>query len=425
MWDMNLKYELNIGLLLFSSMVTLCILIGILLENRRNKPFMGSFVKLLIANIVMQLAEIGIWSVEAAGGNKVLSIIFSFISYGSGTILIAIYAYCLIGIVREKKQVSYLPAHIILAANLINLILIFISIFNGMIFTVNSKGMFMDGPLAIVSWIFDICGLIAEVLIILYYRKYMGKKSVMCLLSFCLMVFPTLLIQDIWYPVPEMLATTLALIFIFLLFYGEMTSQLIEKEKMLAESRVAITISQIQPHFIYNTLSTIGELCELNPKLAEEVTNNFAQYLRGNLDNMSETRPISFAKELEHVRTYLWLEKMRFQEDLNVVYDIQADNFLIPSLSVQPLVENAVKHGMMGKEGEFTVTVKSRESDTYYEITIIDDGCGINEQKNKKDDKSHIGIINVKSRIEAMVNGKLEINSKLGEGTTAIIRIPK
>ena len=191
----------------------------------------------------------------------------------------------------------------------------------------------------------------------------------------------------------------------------------------LQESRIAIMISQIQPHFIYNTLGTIQQLCKEDPEQAARLVQNFSIYLRGNFSELDNTVPIRFAKELEHVRCYTEIELIRFP-DMTVRYDIQTEEFLLPALTVQPLVENAIKHGLMGLEEGGTVTVSAYEDQTDYCICVSDDGIGF-DVSGLMDTKKHIGLRNVRERLQAMCGGSLTIESQPGVGTRALIRIPK
>ena len=191
----------------------------------------------------------------------------------------------------------------------------------------------------------------------------------------------------------------------------------------LQENRIAIMISQIQPHFIYNTLGTIQQLCKEDPEQAARLVQNFSIYLRGNFSELDNTVPIRLAKELEHVRCYTEIELIRFP-DMTVRYDIQTDEFLLPALTVQPLVENAIKHGLMGLEEGGTVTISAYEAQSEYCICVSDDGVGF-DVSGLTDTKKHIGIRNVRERLQAMCGGSLTIESQFGKGTSALIRIPK
>lgn len=196
-------------------------------------------------------------------------------------------------------------------------------------------------------------------------------------------------------------------------------------EKELYEAEVQIMVSQIRPHFMYNTLSSIAMLCKLDPDTAYEATINFSDYLRCNMDSLKQTAPVPFTKELEHLKKYLYIEKLRFQDLLNIEYDIQTTDFFLPLLSIQPLVENAVKHGVGMKEDGGTVTIATRETEDAYEVIISDDGVGFDVNEKKDDDRSHVGMENTKKRLRDMCNADIIITSKVGEGTTARVIIPK
>ena len=194
----------------------------------------------------------------------------------------------------------------------------------------------------------------------------------------------------------------------------------------LQESRILLMISQIQPHFLYNMLNTIYHLCDKDIELAKKAVDDFSTYLRNNIDSLSTTELISFNTELEHIKTYIDLEKVRFGEELEIEFDIKSSDFYLPILSIQPLVENAIKHGVSKKRGGGKVTLSSYEDDQNYIITIKDTGVGYDILNTELDDsKSHIGLENVKDRLESRVEGKLVMESEVGVGTTATVYIPK
>jgi len=193
----------------------------------------------------------------------------------------------------------------------------------------------------------------------------------------------------------------------------------------LEQSRIAIMLSQIQPHFLYNSLTSVMDLCDRNPKQAKAAIADFADYLRGNLSSLMTENLISFRTELEHIEKYLRLEKLRFEDELEVVYDIQTQDFMLPALSVQPLIENAVKHGVGQKIGGGTVIIHTYETENEYVIRITDDGVGFAEGEYTNNGGIHVGIENTKKRLDMMMNARLELESKKGEGTTSSIFIPK
>ena len=120
-----------------------------------------------------------------------------------------------------------------------------------------------------------------------------------------------------------------------------------------------------------------------------------------------------------------YIEKLRFGKKLNIVYDIQTENFVLPQLSIQPLAENAVKHGISKKRGGGTLTIATRETENSFEVIVSDDGKGFDVNEIKNDGRSHIGMDNVRRRLREMCGGEVKIESKIGEGTVATVILPK
>ncbi len=201
----------------------------------------------------------------------------------------------------------------------------------------------------------------------------------------------------------------------------------LEKEKItldaeLARSRISTLMSQIHPHFIYNTLGSIEQLCELDPPKAAKLVNDFSKYLRGNFCEIDNTRLIRVSKELEHTEYYIGIEKVRFP-DIEFITEITCCDFSVPALTIQPIVENAVKHGILKREAGGTVKVKVYETDSSYFISVKDNGVGFNVSELERENR--IGLKNIKSRLEAMCGGILHIESIVGVGTKITVEIPK
>lgn len=264
------------------------------------------------------------------------------------------------------------------------------------------------------------------VCLLIRYRRALGMSGWVLLVFY--LVLPTSLIL-IRYPGlgigVHYLSLTCVLLILYSVFHVSKNKRLQEQEMLLAENRIKIMMSQIQPHFLYNSLNSIYYLCDKDPKAAQYATRTFSDYLRANIDSLRQTLPIPFKKELQHTAVYLALEKIRFEEDLNVVWKIQADSFMIPALSLQPLAENAVKYGVMPKKGGGTVTIRTREEDDAFIIECEDDGVGYDPDGVQYDGRTHIGIDNVRERLHLMSGSTLSVTSTEGKGTLALIRLPK
>ena len=422
---------LNGFLLVFSVLVTLFLLIGSVTDVNRTRTFMKHFIILLISNLFMQLGEAGIWFFGGVPENVTVLKVSALMSFVFSYVLIASYTYCLLYFVREKKTVSLLPGHIIAGVCCFFIILSIVSFFNGIFFSYDACGNFVYGPLYGLVRVFDLIGIIWEILFVLRYKKILALRVTLFLITFTVLPLAAMSLQFLWDPTPEYLATTLSLVVIYILFHGEIANRLIENEKQLAkaekqlyESRISVMLSQIQPHFLYNSLNAIRGLCRKDPEQAREAIGSFAEYLRGNMDSLNKREPIPFIRELSHIENYLKLEKFRFGDELKVNYDIKEKNFFIPALSVQPLVENAVKHGICEKENGGTLTLKTYRDGEYIVIEVSDDGIGFDAEKLISEDKerSHIGIQNTRERLKQMIGASLTIESSPGKGTVAKIR---
>lgn len=203
----------------------------------------------------------------------------------------------------------------------------------------------------------------------------------------------------------------------------ELEIEKIALHAQLTESRVSTMMSQIRPHFIYNTLGSIEQLCTLDPLKAGKLVHNFAKYLRGNFGELDNPKPILMSQEMEHVRHYISIENVRFP-DMTFTFEMNSDDFHIPALTVQPIVENAIKHGLMKLPRGGTIRVVSYENDQEYCILVEDNGVGF-DATVPTDHRKHLGLRNIRERLKVMVNGTLEIESTVGVGTKVLIKIPK
>ncbi len=215
----------------------------------------------------------------------------------------------------------------------------------------------------------------------------------------------------------------LSIIVIYSNIYIENNRKLYEQDLELMNKKMDLMISQIQPHFLYNTITTAMALCDTDPKQAKKTIGNFGKYLRTNLNCLKIKTPVPFIDELRHIQVYVGLEKQRFLDKLEVEYDIRVSNFELPILSVQPLVENAIKHGITPKVDGGKVVISTFDDFHNNYIVVEDNGVGFDY--TKENEEIHIGLNNITKRVENFVNGKIKIESEKGIGTKVTITIPK
>ena len=188
-----------------------------------------------------------------------------------------------------------------------------------------------------------------------------------------------------------------------------------ELERSLTDQRLTMMAGQMQPHFLSNTLLSIQELCYTDPEQAADAIVTFSAYLRTNIDFLGLREPIPFEKEYRYIRDYMKIEKMRFGEELSFVTDVETTDFRVPALTVQPLVENAVRHGIRGRSGGGTVWLFVGNDGEAIRLSVCDDGVGF--------DPAAVKARSLKSAAErlAEIDGELSIRSEVGKGTEITI----
>ncbi|MGN0438655.1 MAG: sensor histidine kinase [Lachnospiraceae bacterium] len=203
---------------------------------------------------------------------------------------------------------------------------------------------------------------------------------------------------------------------------AEKDRELAEKERKLTDRRIASMMSQIRSHFIFNVLTTISGYCKIDPKKADETLIRFSRYLRKNIRIIEEEGLIDFDVELEQLEDYVALEQLRFEDMIVFEKELEVSNFQIPPLTIQPIVENAIKHGLIEHNRSGVIWLATKEQDGMIVITVTDDGVGF--LPDACENSQSVGIRNVRFRLENMVDGQLDVESAPGQGTKVTIRIP-
>ena len=195
-----------------------------------------------------------------------------------------------------------------------------------------------------------------------------------------------------------------------------------KREEELREAKVRSMTQQIRPHFIYNTLTSVYVLCREDPEQAMDVIDNFTTYLQSNISAISAAELISFSDELQHTKAYLAVELIRYGDKLTVNYELKYTAFRLPPLTLQPLLENAVKHGVGTGHFPEHILVRTELENNTAVLTIEDDGPGFDP--SQLNDKPHIGLRNVRDRLELMCSGSLDVQSTPNRGTIVTLRVP-
>jgi two-component system LytT family sensor kinase len=195
----------------------------------------------------------------------------------------------------------------------------------------------------------------------------------------------------------------------------------------LTEARLAALTNQINPHFLFNTLNSVSTLIRIDPERARSMIQRLSKILRRLLrksENFSSLR-----EEISFIDDYLAIEMVRFGDKLHFTKEIDEKTLdcLVPSMILQPIIENSIKHGLAKKVDGGTVRLQTWREETRLNILVEDDGMGIPESKLESLSEQGIGVSNVNERLRVLfgTDYQLTIDSRPGEGTRTLIQIPE
>lgn len=299
---------------------------------------------------------------------------------------------------------------------------------NGMLYSVDDMNAYSRGPYFALQMIPPLLIMLINLIALIRRKDRFSPRQKQAFALYVIIPSVCMLIQmrSLGVHLIE-LGTVIASLIMFGNIIADQREKYLMREAENAQLKMDILMAQIRPHFLFNSLTTIKYLISRDPKKADEGISSFMKYLRQNMDSLSSDRLISFKDELDHVKGYLELQKMRFGDELDVEYDIQCEDFMLPSLILAPLVENAVSYGIRRNEDRSgKVTIRSRRTPDGIELIVEDDGPGFVPDALPDDkERSHIGIKNVRERIEKITGGELRIESEIGKGTKATIILPQ
>ena len=252
-------------------------------------------------------------------------------------------------------------------------------------------------------------------------RAKLQPKYFAAFLIYLLPLSASLIVHTfIYFPELIFIGVVLSSLSMFSIILFDQIEQYMRQQRKIAHQRARIMVLEMRPHFIYNAMMSIYYLCAKDPQKAQQVTLDFTAYLRKNFTAIASEDTIPFSEELEHTRAYLAVEQVQFEDSLLVNYDTPHQQFLVPPLTLQPIVENAIKHGMDPESSPLCITIRTRQTDFGSEIIVEDNGPGFAPADNQE---PHIALANIRERLQ-MQGGKLTISPREGGGTIVKVTIP-
>lgn len=426
---MNSQAYTNITLQAFGGLISLMIIVFVGYIRRQQSQSDRLYIRFLLCNTLLLFSNVVSWYLDGRAGmlNRILIIAANCVMYQLhylllGTITSYLAAFFKQWGIRCKRFVQMVWSIVGVGC-----LLVLVSQFNGMYYYIDASNTYHRGEWFLLFPLVGILGVAFDLFFLLSKHKLLHSREYHTFVTLLVLAIAALGVQAVFYGAVYLyITTTFVAISIYVFIQAEQARRLSEQALELERSRTAVMLSQIQPHFLYNALASIKELCDTGEQQStSKALEHFAYYLRGNMDSLLDKRLISFSQEVRHVKDYLYLEKIRFEEKLCIVWKLDVMDFRLPSLTLQPIVENAVRHGITEKKGGGTLTICSKKADNRVTITITDDGEGFDVAQSQDDGRSHIGIENVRSRLEMQCGGSLHIESVRETGTIVTIILPE
>ncbi|MBU5477251.1 histidine kinase [Eubacterium sp. MSJ-21] len=428
------RTSLHIAMLVWGCIFSLIAALCMFMSRNFDKEKRRWMIAMQLVCAILMLCDALAWGYRGVEGARTFLVLYfsNFLVFALSDVLLGLYhgylCCCLFrDFSRQKLQKPVWRIRLGYGISVAALLLVIISQITHWYYSFDSHNFYHRNSGYILSLVMPMLGMLLDVSLLIQYRKRLNHMMFSALLSYVVLPFLATVALAFYYGISlSNIAIFISMILMFVASMMEQNENLARKEKEAADMRISVMMSQIAPHFIYNTLNSIAGLCESNPAEAKETTLAFSEYLRGNLNALSENDLIPFERELKHVTYYLTIEQKRFGARVKVCYDIQEQDFLLPALTLQPIVENAVKHGLCKKKGGGTVIIRTERQEGRICMTVVDDGAGFDDDRTGKtsDGKLHVGIENVRTRLRDMCQGELLIESTKGVGTTVRILIP-
>lgn len=393
--------------------------------SRQNKFFFKTFFSIMIAYITADLLEQTFFYIPGDNFSVFTRIFLFFESLFSAFLLPLLTVNILQS--SHKKAIRQPEFYVNTLLLFVYTIILIFTQFTNNIYYISEDNMYHRGPLYPLLLLVPAIMMVVNFISLIRCRKFLNKKQKAAFYCYLLIPLACMLVQMKFYGLMlVVIGTAVSAMILFMFILNDQLDQYMKQREENLEAQASILVLQMRPHFIYNTMTSIYYLCEQDPQKAMKTIDDFTNYLRKNFSAVAKRGTIPFSEELSHVRTYLEIEKTRFEGNLFVDFDIPYTAFRIPPLTLQPIVENSVKYGVDPELNPLHITISTREVDSGSEITVSDTGPGFPEnQEYEKDDREpHIALNNIRERLTLLCDGTLTITPGEEGGTVVKIFIP-
>ena len=384
----------------------------------RTRHFFIPFFSILLSYVILCIADLlTYYDPDMAQAQRIISY-FESLLYSLIMPLLTIYLLRNCGEkLRESKLFRFVFVLWIMSFTMLQT-----TLFTNLFYYITDDNKFVRGDLYALLCAPSIITILVTLRGLLLRRNKFSRRHFFAFLA-CLLPLTIVSVLHIYISVFPLLGVclTLTILLMFMINLLDLIEYYMRQQAEISRQRANIAILQMRPHFIYNTMTGIYYLCDQDPEKAKQVTLDFTTYLRKNFTAIASEDTIPFSEELEHTRAYLAVEMAQFEDILSVDYDTPHTHFRLPSLTLQPIVENAVKYGCDPDSDSLHIVIRTRSTDSGSEITVEDNGPGY---VDVDDNKPHIALANIKERLEMMCGGTMSISKRERGGTVVKIIIP-
>ena len=422
---------LNISIVMWGAIFCLITVISILIGRSYDRKGSRLLIALMTSSMLLMLSDALLQYFNGREGTAAHYIvrILAFSVFFFGFLIMPLVSQYLTHLIVSRSGIGGLMWQyvewtiFILVATLLTL-----NLFTGFLYTVDQTNRYVSTMLSdLLPGVVGSFALIVSFGVLLKYLEYFNRFEKVAFITYLLLPLTALgvnyLLLNRSLPVLAIVISSL------LLYYSyEFNSReyRIELEKNLADQQIRMFAHQIQPHFIFNSLSVIKHLSRRSPEEAVETIDEFADYLRSCSDMMNSVQCVPVMRELELVQHYINLQKKRFGDGLDYRTDFEDTDFEVPPFSVQTCVENAFTHGLRSRAAaDGYISVRTRRSPFSHVIEIEDNGAGFDTRDLKKGGERHVGLRNTKERVELMCGGSFTVESAPEKGTRVTITVPE
>ncbi|MBR1736931.1 MAG: histidine kinase [Firmicutes bacterium] len=424
---------LEIWGIIFCIIEAICVINGFKINEKKAKVVLW----LIVADMLLLFCDSLSWYFR--GVSDTMGLIMTragnfgtFIQSDVMVILFAEYIESIFGENTDKIEKRIITAVKIIAV--IGVMLTVVSQFTNLLYYFDENNYYHRTKYHFLNLLTIILGLCGCMCLIVKKRRQMGKTHYFTFLFIVLaMLFSLVWLVSHYGIAFGNIAATISVMYIFTVHISERSAQFQkQQEKILRqkleieESKTALLSEIIKLHLINNSLALIMELCYEDSEKAAKTVESLSKYLHTGMAAMEKRTLLSLKEELNLLDNYLYIEQQRFPGIITVHKKINIWGILLPPMTIQPVVENAIRHGIRKRNTAGNIYISCDETKSEYIITVEDDGAGFDVNKLKEENNElHIGLDNVKKRLAFMVKGKLEIESVIGKGTKVTIHIPK